>query len=55
MAKGAFGQKQGGALAIAWPKEEGSDFAGHRMAIKSDPLTGHPLVKKPPRSAFGHK
>jgi hypothetical protein len=31
MAKGAFGQKQG-ALAIAWPKEEGTDFAGHEMA-----------------------
>jgi hypothetical protein len=33
MAKGAFGQKQGeGALAMRWPKEEGTDFAGHEMA-----------------------
>jgi hypothetical protein len=31
MAKGAFGQKQG-ALAMRWPKEEGSDFAGHHTA-----------------------
>jgi hypothetical protein len=37
MAKGAFGQKQGGALAIAWPKEEGSDFAGHEMAKRATP------------------
>jgi len=25
---------------MRWPKEEGSDFAGHHMAKKSDPLTG---------------
>jgi len=28
-----------GALAMRWAKEEGSAFAGHRMAKKSDPTT----------------
>jgi hypothetical protein len=40
MAKGAFGQKQGvGALVMQWPKEEGSDFAGHEMAKEEDPTS----------------
>jgi hypothetical protein len=59
MTKGAFGQKQGeGALAIAWPKEEGSDFAGHRMAKKSGPYMAkgshtHPRCDRLGRGATG--
>jgi hypothetical protein len=64
LAKRAFGHKHGGDVAMRWPKEEGTDFAGHRMAKKSAPQHGqrepHPSLathwpKKPPRSAFGHK